>query len=58
MNDIQYITSQHPAFIESMYQDFIRNPDSVDPEFKKFFEGFERNDYSPFHICRTKIYWY
>ncbi len=41
MKDIQYITSQHPAFIESMYQDFIKNPDSIDPDFKKFFEGFD-----------------
>ena len=41
MKDIQYITSQHPAFIESMYQDFLNNPDSVDPDFKKFFEGFD-----------------
>jgi len=41
MKDIQYITSQHPAFIESMYQDFLKNPDSVDPDFKKFFEGFD-----------------
>ena len=41
MQDIQYITSQHPAFIESMYQDFVKNPESVDPEFKKFFEGFD-----------------
>jgi len=41
MKDFQYITSQHPAFIESMYQDFLKNPDSVDPEFKKFFEGFD-----------------
>ncbi len=41
MKDFQYITSQHPAFIESMYQDFLKNPDSVDPDFKKFFEGFD-----------------
>ncbi|MDZ4793752.1 MAG: 2-oxoglutarate dehydrogenase E1 component [Bacteroidota bacterium] len=41
MKDIQYITSQHPAFIESMYQDFLKNPDTIDPEFKKFFEGFD-----------------
>jgi 2-oxoglutarate dehydrogenase E1 component len=41
MKDIQYITSQHPAFIESMYQDFLKNPETVDPEFKKFFEGFD-----------------
>ena len=41
MKDFQYITSQHPAFIESMYQDFLKNPDSVDPDFKMFFEGFD-----------------
>ena len=41
MKDLQYITSQHPAFIENLYQDFLKNPESVDPEFKKFFEGFD-----------------
>ena len=44
MKDFQYITSQHPAFIENLYQDFLKNPDSVDPEFKKFFEGFDFAD--------------
>jgi 2-oxoglutarate dehydrogenase E1 component len=41
MKDFQYITSQHPAFIESLYQEYLKNPESVDPEFKKFFEGFD-----------------
>ena len=41
MKDFQYITSQHPAYIESLYQDFVQNPASVDPELKKFFEGFD-----------------
>ena len=41
MKDIQYITSQHPQFIESLYKDFVKDPDSVDPELKKFFEGFD-----------------
>jgi len=41
MKDIQYITSQHPAYIESLYQDFLKNPDSIDPDLKKFFEGFD-----------------
>jgi 2-oxoglutarate dehydrogenase E1 component len=41
MKDIQYITSQHPRFIESLYKDFVKDPDSVDPELKKFFEGFD-----------------
>ncbi|MEN9549874.1 MAG: hypothetical protein RIR12_2465 [Bacteroidota bacterium] len=41
MKDFQYITSQHPAYIESLYQDFVQDPASVDPTFKKFFEGFD-----------------
>ncbi|MGZ5135780.1 MAG: thiamine pyrophosphate-dependent enzyme, partial [Flavitalea sp.] len=41
MKDYSYITNSHPAFIESLYQDFINDPNSVDPELKKFFEGFD-----------------
>ena len=41
MKDFSYITSSHPAFIESLYQDFSKDPNSVDPEMKKFFEGFD-----------------
>ena len=41
MKDFSYITSSHPQFIENLYQDFIKNPDSVDPDLKKFFEGFD-----------------
>jgi len=41
MKDLQYITNSSPSFIESLYQDFVKNPQSVDPEFKKFFEGFD-----------------
>jgi len=41
MKDFSYITSSHPAFIESLYQDFLKNPESVDTELKKFFEGFD-----------------
>lgn len=41
MKDFSYITNSHPAFIESLYQDFLKNPEGVDPEFRKFFEGFD-----------------
>ena len=41
MKDFSYITSSHPAFIENLYNDYIKNPDSVEPELKKFFEGFD-----------------
>ena len=41
MKDFSYITHSHPAYIESLYNDFIQNPESVDPEYRKFFEGFD-----------------
>nr|WP_294904770.1 2-oxoglutarate dehydrogenase E1 component [uncultured Lacibacter sp.] len=41
MKDFQYITASHPQFIESLYNDFTKDPGSVDPDLKKFFEGFD-----------------
>ena len=41
MKDFSYITHSHPAYIESLYNDFVQNPESVEPEFRKFFEGFD-----------------
>ena len=41
MKDFSYITNSSPAFIESLYQDFLRDANSVDPELQKFFEGFD-----------------
>ncbi len=41
MKDFSYITSSHPAFIENLYQGFLQDPNSVDPDLKKFFEGFD-----------------
>jgi 2-oxoglutarate dehydrogenase E1 component len=41
MKDFSYITNSHPSFIEGLYQDFAKDPSSVDPELRKFFEGFD-----------------
>jgi 2-oxoglutarate dehydrogenase E1 component len=41
MKDFSYITNSHPAFIENLYHDFVQDPNSVDPEMRKFFEGFD-----------------
>jgi 2-oxoglutarate dehydrogenase E1 component len=41
MKDFSYITQSHPAYIEGLYKDFVENPESVDPEYRKFFEGFD-----------------
>ncbi|MFT4062734.1 MAG: 2-oxoglutarate dehydrogenase E1 component [Edaphocola sp.] len=41
MEDFSYITNAHPAYIESIYNDYLVNPNTVDPELKKFFDGFD-----------------
>lgn len=41
MKDFSYLTNPHPQYIENLYQDFVKNPESIDPELKKFFEGFD-----------------
>ena len=41
MKDFQYITNSHPSYIEGLYQDFVKDPNSVEAEMRKFFEGFD-----------------
>ena len=41
MKDFQYITNAHPAYIENLYNDFIKNPETVDADMRSFFEGFD-----------------
>ncbi|CAN5307029.1 2-oxoglutarate dehydrogenase E1 component [soil metagenome] len=36
-----FIFNAHPAYLENKYQDFKANPDSVDADMQKFFEGFD-----------------
>ncbi len=41
MKDFSYITSSHPAYIENLYSDFLKDPESVDIDLRRFFEGFD-----------------
>lgn len=41
MKEFSYLTNSHPSYIEELYNDFVANPDSIDPDLKKFFEGFD-----------------
>jgi 2-oxoglutarate dehydrogenase E1 component len=41
MKDFQYITNSSPAFIENLYNQFLSDANSIDPEMRKFFEGFD-----------------
>jgi 2-oxoglutarate dehydrogenase E1 component len=41
MKDFSYITNSHPSFIENLYNEFLKDPNSIDADIKKFFEGFD-----------------
>ena len=41
MKDFSYISNSHPEFIENLYRSFSSDPNSIDPEMRKFFEGFD-----------------
>jgi len=41
MDKFSYISNAHPNVIESLYNEFKKNPDSIELEWKKFFEGFD-----------------
>jgi 2-oxoglutarate dehydrogenase E1 component len=41
MKDFQYITNADPVYIEELYNNFLKNPDSIDEGLRKFFEGFD-----------------
>ncbi len=41
MKDFTYITNQHPSYIENLYKDFLKDPNSIDADLRKFFEGFD-----------------
>ncbi len=41
MKDFQYITNSHPGYIEGLYNDFVKDPNSVNSDMRKFFEGFD-----------------
>jgi 2-oxoglutarate dehydrogenase E1 component len=41
MDNYSYLTNATPEYLENLYLDFKANPESVDKEFRKFFEGFD-----------------
>lgn len=41
MDKHDYLSQADPRLITQLYSDYIRDPDSVEPSWKRFFEGFE-----------------
>ena len=41
MDSYSYIANAHPDYIDELYKSYLRDTESVDETWKKFFEGFE-----------------
>lgn len=41
MDNLSYLTNANPSYIDSLYQSYQTNPQSVDFGWQKFFEGFD-----------------
>ncbi|MDB5228091.1 MAG: 2-oxoglutarate dehydrogenase component [Bacteroidota bacterium] len=41
MEDLSILSNAEPAYIDSLYQDYLKDEKTVDPEWRKFFAGFD-----------------
>jgi len=41
MDDFSFLHNAHPDYIEGLYENYTQKPDSVEPEWRRFFEGYD-----------------
>jgi len=41
MSDFSFIANANPAFIDQMYEKYLKEPDTVEDGWKAFFSGFD-----------------
>lgn len=41
MQDLSFLSNAHPSYIDELYKDYLKDPDSIDEEWKRFFAGFD-----------------
>ena len=48
MDRFSFLNTVHTGFIEELYQQYLENPDTVEPSWKSFFQGYDlaNSDYS------------
>ena len=48
MDRFSFLNTVHTGFIEDLYQQYLKNPDAVEPSWKSFFQGYDlaNSDYS------------
>ena len=48
MDRFSFLNTVHTGFIEDLYQQYLKNPDAVEPSWKSFFQGYDlaNSDYT------------
>ena len=41
MDKFSFLNAAHSQFIEDLYQQYLKFPDSIEPSWKAFFQGFD-----------------
>ena len=41
MSSFSHVYNAHPSYVESMYKQYLENKDSIEKEWRLFFEGFD-----------------
>ena len=41
MDRFSFLNAAHSQFIEDLYQQYLKYPDSIEPSWKSFFQGFD-----------------
>ena len=41
MDNYSFLGSAHGAFIEEVYEQYIKDPDAVQPSWRSFFQGYD-----------------
>jgi 2-oxoglutarate dehydrogenase E1 component len=41
MSDFSHVANAHPQYIESLYTEYLKDPNAIDPSWSSFFKGFD-----------------
>ena len=41
MSDFSHVANAHPQYIEGLYTEYLKDPNSIDPSWSSFFKGFD-----------------
>lgn len=57
MDSFSFLGSVHGAFVEELYQEYLENPDAVEPSWRSFFQGysFAHQNYSDEELEQIEI---